>query len=188
MANFFLDNQDIQFLLDHIDMQELAGMLEEDTENGDADYVPESAEDMVDNYHRILEIVGEVAADTIAPNAEQVDREGNTLNEDGTVTLHPLVRQNIDRMSQADLMGFTLPRRFGGLNCPTLIYTIATEIVSRADGSFMTLLGLQGIAEAIYAFAHEEIQQDVLPRFATGEVPGAIGHTEPDAVSDVTCV
>ncbi len=69
----------------------------------------------------------------IAPNAEQVDREGNTLNEDGTVTLHPLVQKNLDRLTQADLMGFTLPRKYGGLNCPNLIYTMATEMISRAD-------------------------------------------------------
>ena len=31
----------------------------------------------------------------IAPNAEQVDQEGNTLNDDGTVTLHPLVQENL---------------------------------------------------------------------------------------------
>ena len=33
------------------------------------------------------------AADTVAPNAEDVDREGNTLNDDGTVTLHPGVQR-----------------------------------------------------------------------------------------------
>ena len=188
MANFFLDNQDIQFLFDHIDLKELARIQEEDTQNGDADYLPVDDEDMVDNYRRIVEIVGEVAAETIAPNAEQVDRDGNTLNENGTVTLHPLVQQNLDRMSQADLMGFTLPRRYGGLNCPCLIYTMATEIVSRADASFMNLFGLQGIAETIYAFANEEIKDDVLPRFSTGEVTGAMVLTEPDAGSDLQAV
>ena len=80
-------------------------------ENGDADYAPADAEDAADNYRRILEIAGLVAAETIAPNAEAVDADGNTLNENGTVTLHPKVRENLFRMSQADLMGFTLPRK-----------------------------------------------------------------------------
>ena len=188
MANFFLDNQDIQFLFDHIDLEEIAGIQEEDTRNGDADYVPLDAADTVDGYRRVLDIVGQVAGETIAPSAEQVDCEGNTLNDDGTVTLHPLVQANLDRMSQADLMGFTLPREYGGLNCPNLVYTMATEIVSRADASFMNMFGLQGIAETVNAFANEEIKDEILPRFATGEVTGAMVLTEPDAGSDLQAV
>lgn len=188
MGNFFLDNQDIQFLFDHIDLKEIADIHELHAEDGDADYAPLDSDDAVDNYRRTLEIVGAVAADTISLNAEQVDREGNTLNEDGTVTLHPLVRENLFRMSQADLMGFTLPRKYGGLNCPNLVYTMATEIVSRADASFMNMFGLQGIAETVNAFASQEIKDEVLPRFAEGEVTGAMVLTEPDAGSDLQAV
>ena len=68
VGNFFLDNQDIQFLFDHIDLQELATLHELHAQNDDADYVPEDAADCVDNYRRSLEIVGSVAADTIFPN------------------------------------------------------------------------------------------------------------------------
>ncbi len=149
---------------------------------------PADAADAVDNYRRVLEIIGEVAAEVIAPNAEQVDREGNTLNDDGTVTLHPLVQENLRRLTQADMMGFTLPRKYGGLNCPNLIYTMATEIVSRADTSLMNLFGLQGIAETIYAFADDAIRDEILPRFARGEVTGAMVLTEPDAGSDLQAV
>jgi hypothetical protein len=188
VANFFLDNQDIQFLFNTIDLQEIARLQELHTEDAGADYVPLDAADAVDNYRRTLEIVGSVAGDTIAPNAETVDREGNTLNENGTVTLHPCVRENLFRMSQAELMGFTLPRKYGGLNCPNLIYTMATEIVSRADASFMNMFGLQGIAETVNAFASQEIKDQVLPRFSTGEVTGAMVLTEPDAGSDLQAV
>ncbi len=188
MGNYFLDNQDLQFLFDHLDLKELARIQEAGTANGDADYAPLDEDDMVDNYRRILEIAGEIAADTVAPNAQQVDHDGNILNEDGTVTLHPLARENLKRMSQADLMGFTLPRKYGGLNCPNLVYTMATEIVSRADASFMNLFGLQGIAETVHAFASDEIKAEVLPRFASGEVTGAMVLTEPDAGSDLQAV
>jgi hypothetical protein len=188
VANFFLDNQDILFLFDHIDLEEVAALQEAHAENGDAAYVPLDAADMVDNYRRALDIVGQIAAETIAPNAERVDREGNALNDDGTVTLHPLVRENLRRMTEAELMGFTLPRKYGGLNCPTLIYTMANEIVSRADASFMNMFGLQGIGETINAFASQEIKDDVLPRFAEGQVTGAMVLTEPDAGSDLQAV
>jgi 3-(methylthio)propanoyl-CoA dehydrogenase len=191
VANFFLDNEDIQFLFKHIDLAELARIQEDNfarVDNGDADYAPTDAADTIDNYRRVLEIVGEVAGDMIAPNAEQIDHEGNTLNEDGTVTLHPLVQQNLKRLVQADVMGFTLPRKYGGINCPNLIYTMAVEIISRADASLMNLFGLQGIAETIYAFANDEIKNMSLPRFCRGEVTGAMALTEPDAGSDLQAV
>lgn len=188
MGNFFLDNPDIQFHFHHADLLALARLQEDRTDNGQADYVPVDEADAVDNYRRVLEIVGEIAADTLAPHAETVDREGNRLNADGTVTLHPLVQENLRRLAQADLMGFTLPRKYGGLNCPTLIYTMATEIVSRADCSFMNLFGLQGIAETINAFASQEIKDHILPRFCRGEVTGAMVLTEPDAGSDLQSV
>ncbi|MBN2581337.1 MAG: acyl-CoA dehydrogenase family protein [Pirellulales bacterium] len=191
MANFFLDNDDIQFLFHHLDLAELARIQEDDfarKDNGQADYVPEDAADAVDNYRRILEILGEVAAEMLAPNAETIDREGNLLNENGTVTYHPLVQQNLKRLNQADLMGFTLPRKYGGLNCPILVYSMANELISRADCSLTNLFGLQGIADTINAFASEEIKEMALPRFARGEVTGAMVLTEPDAGSDLQAV
>ncbi|MDR2116483.1 MAG: acyl-CoA dehydrogenase family protein [Planctomycetaceae bacterium] len=188
MPNFFNDNQDICFLFDYFDLKELAAIQERETPNGLADYLPDHLDDAVDNYRRILEIAGEIAAETLAPNAEQIDAEGNTLNPNGTVTLHPLVRQNLERLTQADMMGFTLPRKYGGLNCPILIYTMATELVARGDGSFMNMFGLQGIADTIYAFASDEIKNEVLPKFSSGAVTGAMVLTEPDAGSDLQAV
>ncbi len=191
MANFFLDNDDIRFLFEHIDVAQLARLQEDDFVHGGDDgsgYAPRDAADAVDNYRRILEVVGEIAAEVVAPNAEQVDAEGNTLNPDGTVTLHPLVSENLRRLSQADLMGFTLPRKYGGLFCPNLIYTMATEIISRADASLMNMFGLQGIAETINAFADDRVKDATLPRFCTGEVTGAMVLTEPDAGSDLQAV
>ncbi|MHC4442150.1 MAG: acyl-CoA dehydrogenase family protein [Planctomycetota bacterium] len=191
MANFFTDNEDIQFLFDHIDLAETAAVQEDDfTRNNGAgsEYAPVDADDAIDNYRRILEIVGDVAGNHIAPRAEQIDLEGNTLNDDGTVTLHEGVRKNLEVLSQADLMGFTLPRKYGGLNCPSLIYTMAIEMISRADTSLMNLFGLQGIAETIYAFASDEIRDEYLPRFTRGELTGAMALTEPDAGSDLQAV
>lgn len=190
MPNFFTDNDDIRFLFDHLDLFELARVQEDDFADARAgvDYAPQDEQDAVDNYRRVLEIVGDVAGNTIAPRAETIDREGNRLNEDGTVTLHPLVVDNLRRLAQADLMGFTLPRKYGGLNCPNLIYTMAIEIVSRADASLMNIFGLQGIAETINAFADEATKQEYLPRFARGEVTGAMVLTEPDAGSDLQAV
>jgi len=189
MANFFEDNEDIRFLFDHIDLKEIAKVQEDGfARTDDAPYAPLDADDAVDNYRRILKIAGDVAANTIAPRADRIDREGNTLSEDGTVTLHPATQENLKALAQADLMGFTLPREYGGLNCPNLIYTMAIEIVSRADASLMNIFGLQGIGETINAFADPAIKDEYLRRFADGEVTGAMALTEPDAGSDLQAV
>jgi len=191
VPNFFSDNEDIQFLFEHLELAEIAREQEDgfaDAKTAQIDYAPVDEADAIDNYRRILEIVGDIAGNTIAPRAEQVDREGHKLNEDGTVTLHPLVRDNIRRLAQADLMGFTLPRAYGGLNCPSIVYAMAIEMVSRADASLMNIFGLQGIAETIYAFSNDEIRAEYLPRFARGEVTGAMALTEPDAGSDLQAV
>ena len=192
MPNFFSDNDDILFLFNHMNLPEIAAIQEDGFVNNrqgpGSEYAPLDAADAVDNYRRILSIVGEIAGEYVAPRAEQIDHEGNTLNEDGTVTLHPLVQQNLKDLTRAYLMGFTLPRKYGGLYCPNLVYTMANEIVSRADASLMNIFGLQGIAETIHAFADDKIRDEYLPRFARGEVTGAMVLTEPDAGSDLQAV
>ena len=188
MANFYTDNQDIQFLFDYFDLKDIASLQERETPNGNADYLPRDTDDVVDNYRKVLSIVGDIAGNVLAKNAEIIDQEGNTINAKQTVVLHPLVQENLNKMSIANLLGFTLPRKYGGINCPTLIYTMAIEIVSRGDCSFMNMFGLQGIAETIYAFASDEIKDEYLPLFSAGKVTGAMVLTEPDAGSDLQAV
>jgi alkylation response protein AidB-like acyl-CoA dehydrogenase len=189
MGNFFLDNQDIQFLFDHLDLRRLATLYEESFRfSREHDFAPENADDAVDNYRRILASLGELAADVIAPTAAQTDRLGNILGDDGSVSYAPGIAEAMARLSQAELMGFTLPYRFGGLNCPQLVYTMSNEVVSRADASLMNLYGLQGIAETINAYAEEAIKQAVLPEMASGRKTGAMVLTEPDAGSDLQSI
>ena len=191
MANFFEDNDDIEFLFEHLDLQEIATVREDrftDISGPGAEYAPLDADDAIDNYRRILKITGHVAANTVAPRAESIDHDGNTLNDNGTVALSRGMQESLEALAQADLMGFTLPRRYGGLNCPTLIYTMAIEIISRADAALMNIFGLQGIGETINAFADEVTKDEYLPRFAEGRVTGAMALTEPDAGSDLQAV
>ncbi len=189
MGNFYTDNDDIRFLFKHIDLAPLATAFEESFRFAEEfDYAPSTAEEAVQNYDMVLESLGELGADFIAPRAEDVDREGNTLNEDGTVTRAKGIAEALEKLAQAQVMGFTLPYRYGGLNFPNLLYSMATEIISRADASLMNIFGLQGIAETINSFASEELKQQYLPPFAEGKVTGAMVLTEPDAGSDLQAV
>jgi alkylation response protein AidB-like acyl-CoA dehydrogenase len=189
MANFYKDNDDIQFLFRHIDLNKLAELQEDGFKfAGEFDYAPADANEAIQNYDLVLDSLGQLSGDFIAPRAEDIDREGNTLNEDGSVTYAKGIRESIEKLAKADVMGFTLPYRFGGLNFPNFVYTMAIEIVSRADASLMNIFGLQGIAETINAFASEEIKEKYLYDFAAGKVTGAMVLTEPDAGSDLQAV
>ena len=189
MTNFYRDNDDIQFLFKHIDLGNLATICEDGFKfAGEFDYAPADADEAIQNYDLVLDSLGQLSGDFIAPRAEDIDREGNTLNEDGTVTYAKGICESLEKLAKADVMGFTLPYRFGGLNFPNLVYTMAIEIVSRADASLMNIFGLQGIAETINAFASEEIKEKYLYDFAAGKVTGAMVLTEPDAGSDLQAV
>jgi len=189
MANFYRDNDDIQFLFRHTEPGKLAAICEESFKfANEFDYAPADAAEAVQNYDLVLDSLGQLSGDFIAERAEDVDRQGNTLNEDGSVTYAKGIAESLEQLAKADVMGITLPHRFGGLNFPNLIYSMAIEMVSRADASLMNIFGLQGIAETINAFASEEIKQKYLYDFSAGKVTGAMVLTEPDAGSDLQSV
>jgi len=189
MANFYKDNDDIQFLLKHIDLHRIAEICEDNFRfASEFDYAPANADEVMQNYEMVLDSLGQLAGDFIAPRAEDVDRQGNILNEDGSVTRPKGLQESLEKLAQAEVMGFILPYRFGGLNFPNLVYSMAIEIISRADAALMNIFGLQGIAETINAYASEEIKQKYLPGFAAGKVTGAMVLTEPDAGSDLQSV
>ncbi len=189
MANFYTDNEDIQFLFKHIGLSKLAEICEEGFRfAGEFDYAPADADEAIQNYQLVLESLGQLSGDFIAPRAEDVDRQGNILNEDGSVTRAKGISESLEKLAQAEVMGFTLPHRFGGLNFPKLVYSMAIEMVSRADAALMNIFGLQGIAETINAFASEELKEKYLPDFSAGKVTGAMVLTEPDAGSDLQSV
>lgn len=185
MGNFFSDNPDIAFHLRRPRISRALAVREGDFDEANVyAHAPKDADDALDNAQRVLGIVGEIAADIVAPRAAAVDAVGSRF-ADGKVELAPGTVEALERLKKADLMGFTLPRRYGGLNMCKTVYTAATEIISRADASLMNLFGLQEIADTIYRYGTEEQRQRILPRFASGEVSGAMALTEPDAGSDL---
>jgi hypothetical protein len=188
MSNFFLDNDDILFHLERMDLSRVIDLVEDGfADKGRYPDASRNHEDALDSYRRVLEVVGALCGDYIAPRAASVDDEGAHF-ENGEVRYAKGTEEALDMLKKSDLMGFTLPRRYGGLNFPTSIYMIAIEMVSRADAALMNLFGLQDIAETIYRFGSEDQRQRYLPRFARGEVSGSMALTEPDAGSDLQSV
>ncbi len=187
MANFFSDNKDLQFQLQHPLMRKIVELKERNFAEKDLyDYAPQDFEDAMDNYRRVLEIAGEVCGDVIAPNAEGVDHEGPRVVNDHVEYASGTVR-NLQAITDAGLSGLTLPRKYDGLNFPLICFVMANEMVARADASFENIWGLQDCAETLNEFASEEIKQKFLPWVSAGATC-AMDLTEPDAGSDLGAV
>jgi len=187
MENFYTDNPHLRFHLTHPLMEKIVKLKEADyTQKELYDFAPLDFEDAIDNYEKILEVVGEISGEIIAPNAESVDKEGPQLI-DNEVRYAAGTQKNYDALVKAGLVGFTLPREYDGLNFPIVPYVMTGEIVSRADAGFSNIWGLQDCAETINEFASEEIKREYLPKFNQGAT-AAMDLTEPDAGSDLQAV
>jgi len=188
MPNFFADNRDILFHFNSLDLREIVPLIESNyTEAREFSHAPVNYEDAMENYRKVLEVVGDLAGNSIAPRAAGVDQEGASF-ANGQVSYAEGTRQNIQQLAQADLMGTILPRKYGGLSFPFTLYMMVTEILSRADASLMNIYGLQDIGDTIRKFGTEEQRQEFLPKICSGEHTGAMALTEPDAGSDLQAV
>ncbi len=188
MLNYFSDNQDLEFTLHNLELAEITAMLEKNYENAEKfETAPADFKDALDNYERALKVIGEIAGERIESRSRTVDEVGAQF-KDGKVIYHPLTLQNLKDLNQAGLMGVMLGHEYGGLNFPCSVYTMMTEIVSRADASLQNIFGLQDIAETISFFGNDEQKNFYLPRFAAGEFDGSMDLTEPDYGSDLQSV
>ena len=143
----------------------------------------------MDNYRLMLEVLGEICAPTqIAPRAAEADEKGADFRE-RQVEYAEATQAALEALKQAELNGAMLPWEYGGLNLPETVYQMMVELVSRGEmPGLMTIFGLQEISASINEFGDEETKARVLPRFARGEVTGAMVLTEPDAGSDLGAV
>jgi alkylation response protein AidB-like acyl-CoA dehydrogenase len=187
MANFFLDNKDLQYHLSHPMMKRIIELKERNFADANVyDYAPQDFDDALDSYRRVLEIVGDVCGEVIAANAESVDHEGPRVVNDHVEYASGTLR-NLEALNEAGLSGMTLPRKYDGLNMPVTCFAMANEMVARADTGFENIWGLQDCAETINEFATEDIKARFLPRVSAGETC-AMDLTEPDAGSDLGAV
>ncbi len=188
MANYYNDNEKIKFEVEQNElMPRIVSLKEREfADKGQYDYAPEDYADAMDSYQRVLDIVGEVTAEVIAPNAEAVDAEGPHC-EGGRVRYAEKTVENLDTMVKAGLNGMTMPRRYGGLNLPVTVYTAANEMVSTGDAGFENIWSLQDCIETLYCFGNEEQRQKYIPRVCEGETM-SMDLTEPDAGSDLQSV
>ena len=185
--NYYSDNEILKTQLKHPLMEKIVKLKEHDFEYAkNVPIAPLDFDDAIDSYDKVLEIIGEICGDIIAPNAESVDHEGPHL-ENGRVVYAHGTQENLKALTNAKLFGMSLPYQYNGLNFPMVPYTIAAELVSRADGAFANIWGLQDCAETLHEFASEGIKDEFLPRINEGATC-SMDLTEPDAGSDLQAV
>ena len=187
MANYYTDHPEIGFHLNHPLMRRIVDLKERGfSEKEQYAEAPVDYEDCIENYRRLLEIAGDIAANVIAPNSESVDLEGPHL-ENGRMIYASKTFENLEATRKAGLWGLTMPRRYGGLNVPNVVFSMASEVVSAADSSFQNIWSLQSCCDTLYEFGSEEQRRRFIPRICAGETM-SMDLTEPDAGSDLQSV
>ena len=187
MANHYTEHPELRFELNHPLMQRIVELKERNFRDKDEfDTAPLDHADAMDNYDRVLDIVGEIAGTTIAENAEGVDLEG-PHHEGDRVRYASGTQRNLDAMVSAGMNGMTMPRRYEGLNFPIMPYTMCAELVAASDAGFGNIWSLQDCIETLYEFGNEDQHARFIPRIAHGETM-SMDLTEPDAGSDLQSV
>ena len=184
MSNYYTDHPEIAFHLNHPLMKRVVDLKERNyVEKDQFEDAPVNYEDAIENYKRLLDITGDVAANIIEPNSEDVDLEGPHL-ENGRMIYASKTFENLDATRKAGLWGLSMPRRYGGLNLPNAIFSMASEIIAAADAGFQNIWSLQSCIDTLYEFGSEEQRQKYIPRICAGETM-SMDLTEPDAGSDL---
>ena len=184
MANYYTDHPEIEFHLNHPLMKRVVDLKERNyVEKDQFEDAPVNYEDAIENYKRLLDITGDVAANIIEPNSEDVDLEGPHL-ENGRMIYASKTFENLEATRKAGLWGLSMPRRYGGLNLPNAIFSMASEIIAAADAGFQNIWSLQSCIDTLYEFGSEEQRQKYIPRICAGETM-SMDLTEPDAGSDL---
>lgn len=201
MANFYDDNEDLRFYVERsLDWVPLVDVTEYHHKAADAF---QDVKEAVDFYKNVLEMVGGFAAEEVAPHAAEIDREHPML-DNGKVVFPPRLEAIFEQVKGLELHGMSLPREFGGMNCPYLLVLLCTELFARADVSVAAHIGFHGgMALAAMAFSilegstgydpeqgritharFDEMLRDV----AKGDAWGSMDITESGAGSDMAAL
>ena len=184
MANYYTDHPEIAFHLNHPLMKRIVELKERNyadaATHADA---PVNYKDAIENYKRILDITGDITANIIAPNSEAVDQEGPHLI-DNRMHYASKTLENIQATRQAGLWGVSMPRQYGGLNLPNVVFSMLSELIAAADAGFQNIWSLQSCIDTLYEFGNDDQRQRYIPRICAGETM-SMDLTEPDAGSDL---
>ena len=184
MPNYYKDHPEIGFHLNHPLMKRIVELKERNFADKDKyDDAPVNYEDAIENYKHILDITGDIAANIIESNAEAVDQEGPHLI-DNRMHYASKTYENLEATRKAGLWGVSMPRQYGGLNLPNVVFSMLSEMISSADAGFQNIWSLQSCIDTLYEFGTDEQRAKYILRISNGETM-SMDLTEPDAGSDL---
>lgn len=130
----------------------------------------EQEEAMLDALDRFLEV-------DVAPHVRKLEHED----------IYPA--EIVEKMKEMGLFGCIISEDYGGLGMTTSTYA---KIVERITRTWMSLSGIINshliMATAVQRNGTQAQKSEFLPKFATGELRGGIGLTEPDAGTDLQAI
>ncbi|MEE8547980.1 MAG: acyl-CoA dehydrogenase family protein [Alphaproteobacteria bacterium] len=95
----------------------------------------------------------------------------------------------VEKMKELGLFGATVAPEYGGLGLGAVTYA---RIVERVSAAWMSVAGIFNahliMAAVVERFGTDEQKQRYLPRFASGELRGAVALTEPDCGTDLQAI
>ena len=116
--NYYNDIKEIKFELENSPLMErIVELKERNFEDKDKyDEAPQDFADAMDTYDKVLDIVGDITANVVAPNAEDVDAEG-PHHENGRVRYASKTYENLEAMNKAGMNGMTMPVAMAASTC-----------------------------------------------------------------------
>src|SRR5690625_1765810 len=153
-TNFFKDNEDLQYYFEKgVDWAKLVRLSEMNYQLPDGHRSLEEAKEF---YEDILNMFGEFVAKEVAPVARAFDDKGVKL-VDGEAVESEEWKKVFDQIAQLGIHGMPVPRDFGGMNVPVLLFHFNSEMIARADVSAMTHMSFHaGIALAMLVYSFHE--------------------------------
>jgi glutaryl-CoA dehydrogenase (non-decarboxylating) len=128
-----------------------------------------------ENQLAVRDMARELAARVVAPDIDEFDRQQK---------LDPNL---LPAMAEANLMGFCIPERYGGLGMDYISLGLASEELEYVDTSARVILSVHiGLFSLpVLTWANQEQKEKYLIPAARGEKISTFGLTEPAAGSDV---
>jgi alkylation response protein AidB-like acyl-CoA dehydrogenase len=143
----------------------------------------------LDTVHGVLDEVGRFMADVVAPTNRDGDRVGSVWNSDGSVTTPESFKLAYKQYVRTGYGAVPFDPEFGGGGFPRVTAMAMQEMLTSANMALsLCPLLTQGAIEAVSHHGSDELRHTYLPKMLTGEWPGTMNLTEPQAGSDVGAV
>jgi len=133
---------------------------------------------MLSEEHKlVVKTVREFVDSGVRPKAREIDRGS-----------YP--RDTLRKLGELGLLAPTIPPEYGGGGSDTLTQVLVVEELAKASPAVATIMEVQSslIAENIYAVANPRQREELLPKFASGELIGAFALSEPCCGSDAAAI